>query len=390
MSNWNDADLYDGDFYDNRKVNVYEIDRALDVLLPKKGVVEVRALNVDRGGTVSGYFDVRHRDDLLHAAAELSSSAKGVYLTLNPVNPDLLARAANRCKKYARQTTSDQDITCRRWILLDFDPVRPSGISATDAEHSVAIERAREVIEWLWAIQFPKRSVVLADSGNGAHVMVRCSLPNDAESTELVRAIIGAVAIRFSDERVDVDLTTFNPARISKIYGTLSCKGDDVPDRPHRIAGLLDVPDDILPPKRKHLERLAAMAPMPAVTDKSAGPARSSSFDLARWIEEHELPVCSDNAWQGGRIWILNPCPWNAAHTDRSAFLIRHASGAISARCHHNGCTGKGWHDLRDVVEPGWREQRQQKREIELPDTIPENLRREFRKAVGRRQRRRR
>jgi hypothetical protein len=389
MNSWNDADLDDADIYDHRKVNFHEIGRALDVLLPKKGVVEVRALGVDRGGTVSGYFDVRHRDDLLHSAAELSGVASGVYETLNPVNPDLLARSSNRCKKYARHTTSDQDITCRRWILLDFDPMRPSGISATDAEHTAAIDRAREVYEWLRAIKFPQRSVVLADSGNGAHVLVRCSLPNDAESTELVRAVIGAVAIRFSDEKVDVDLKTYNPARISKIYGTLSCKGDDVPDRSHRIAGLLDVPDDILPPKRKHLERLAAMAPTPAVAANSSRPSPPCNFDLTQWIEEHELPVCSDNAWQGGHIWILNPCPWNAAHTDRSAFLIQHASGAISASCHHNGCTGKGWHDLRDVVEPEWRDQRQVKREIELPESVPENLKREFRKAVGRRQRRR-
>src|SRR5262249_44175120 len=28
------------------------------------------------------------------------------------------------------------------------------------------------------------------------------------------------------------------------------------------------------------------------------------------------------------------------------------------AGCHHNGCAGKKWHDLRDLVEPGWREHR--------------------------------
>jgi replicative DNA helicase len=32
----------------------------------------------------------------------------------------------------------------------------------------------------------------------------------------------------------------------------------------------------------------------------------------------------------------------------------RHRKGAVAAGCHHNGCRGKGWHDLRDTVEPGW------------------------------------
>ena len=157
MSNWNDADLDDADFYDNRKVDVPEIDRALDVLLPKKGVVEVRALGVERGGIVSGYFDVRHRDDLLHAVAEVGGFANGVYLTLNPVKPDLFARSANRCKKYARHTTGDQDITYRRSILLDFDPKRPSGISATNTEHTAAIDRAKEVVEWLARIMHERQ-----------------------------------------------------------------------------------------------------------------------------------------------------------------------------------------------------------------------------------------
>jgi hypothetical protein len=55
---------------------------------------------------------------------------------------------------------------------------------------------------------------------------------------------------------------------------------------------------------------------------------------------------------------VFPVCPWNSDHTHRSAYIVQLANGAIEAGCHHNGCHGKGWHDLRDLVQPGWRERR--------------------------------
>ena len=68
-----------------------------------------------------------------------SPYAKGVYITLNPVAPDLLARRSNRmAKAETGELTSDQHITTREWLLVDADPVRVSGISSTDAEKAQA------------------------------------------------------------------------------------------------------------------------------------------------------------------------------------------------------------------------------------------------------------
>ena len=35
----------------------------------------------------------------------------------------------------------------------------------------------------------------------------------------------------------------FNASRITKAYGTAVRKGDDVPDRPHRLSRILDMPN---------------------------------------------------------------------------------------------------------------------------------------------------
>src|ERR1051326_7465415 len=85
-------------------------------------------------------------------------------------------------------------------------------------------------------------------------------------------------------------------------------------------------------------------------------------FDLERWIAEHLVEVDGPIAWQSGRKWIFRVCPWNADHRNRSAYIVQHASGAIGAGCQHTGCADRGWHDLRDVIEPGWRDKRREQR----------------------------
>jgi len=67
------------------------------------------------------------------------------------------------------------------------------------------------------------------------------------------------------------------------------------------------------------------------------------------------LDVNGPSPWNNGRKWIFRICPWNPDHTNRAAYVVELPNGVIAAGCHHNGCFGKGWHDLRDVVEPGWR-----------------------------------
>ena len=76
----------------------------------------------------------------------------------------------------------------------------------------------------------------------GSHVLYRLDLPNDETTTALIRGTIEAVADRFSGPAVAVDRTVFNAARIWKLYGTTARKGHDMPDRPHRLARLVEVP----------------------------------------------------------------------------------------------------------------------------------------------------
>lgn len=252
-----------------------EIHRALEILAPLPGVIEIRAPKARQGsrtGTAAGYFD--NYEAAAKAAAALSGNAPGVYLTLNPVTPALLARYHNRLAPHADHTTGDAEIVRRRWLLLDFDPVRPAGISSSDAEHEAALERARRCRDGLTSQSWP--APVYADSGNGAHLLYRIDLPNDDATKALLAALLKALANRFDDHRVQIDTGVFNASRISKLYGTPACKGDPLPDRPHRIARILEAPES---PVLVDLEHLRALLPPPAA---APAPSRSAPRSSAQ------------------------------------------------------------------------------------------------------------
>jgi hypothetical protein len=216
-----------------------EILRAARLLMSPDAVHELRAPKAGRLGTISGYFD--NPAVLARAADKLDGLHPGIYITLNPCRPELLARSCNRIQPYAQITTSDHDIALRRWILIDCDPKRPAGISSSDREHSRAIATACGVWDDLRGAGFPEP--VIADSGNGAHLLYLANLINSPETTNVVQRVLKGVAARCAPDDIEIDVSVFNAARICKLYGTLVRKGDSTADRPHRRSRILEIPD---------------------------------------------------------------------------------------------------------------------------------------------------
>jgi hypothetical protein len=197
-------------------------------------------------GIVSGYFDchasfcdsIRALDKLPH---------EGIYFTLQVIDPRLLARAFNRLA-VLKTTTSDRDVIAYRWLPIDLDPVRPAGISASDAELEAAISLRDEIAEKI-SSSYQLPPPVRAISGNGAHLLYR--LPDLAakDYSATVKSYLEEISQRFSNSAVHVDSKNFNPARIWKLFGTTARKGDPVPAgngrpaRPHRLAYIDGVPE---------------------------------------------------------------------------------------------------------------------------------------------------
>lgn len=234
--------------------------KALRTFFEPGDVFEVRVLDAVSPGSTwthneSGYFEY-DQIDVIPNCLDNFVSYGGVYITMNPVNPDLLARANNRLKAArSGESTSDSDILCRRWMLIDIDPERPAGISANEDEKAAALDKAIEIQEGLVSMGFPKPIVV--DSGNGMQLFYRIDLPADDEN--LVQRCLKALE-PCSNEKVHVDLSVHNAARICRVPGTWNRKGDNMNTRPHRVAEVLETPENLVPVSTDLLCSLATAA----------------------------------------------------------------------------------------------------------------------------------
>lgn len=196
-------------------------------------------------GAITGYYD--DQNAFSEAVQGLDGQSHGgIYFTLQVIDPRLLARAFNRMKS-GIPATSDKNVIAYRWLPIDLDPVRPSGISSSDSELREALNLRDTVGDWiaenLW---FPKP--IKAMSGNGSHLLYRLpDLPVNKENQAFVKSTLEGLAQQFNTDKVTIDTKVFNPARIWKLYGTTTHKGDELPGseyreaRPHRMSYIEDL-----------------------------------------------------------------------------------------------------------------------------------------------------
>ena len=349
---------------------------AIGALFEQGDVIEIRALNVgatpDRAGrTHSGYFNFENEQAIRLALQKLDGSAEGIYVVLNRFNPDLLARSNNQIKARPKHTTSDADILEWRWLYIDLDAVRPAGISASDAEHSAALQRIERVRVFLAERGWPEP--IVADSGNGGHLLYRLPALDMKRAADLVKRCLKALSAHFSDAVVRVDESTATAARLCKLYGTMTRKGDATPDRPHRRSALIETPERIEPVSIEALEALASevtATTAPSATAKAAahGPG---ALNVDGWLAQSGLVIIKGpEAFNGGgRRWTLQQCPFNSEH--EKPVVIELASGALVYKCLHKSCSENNWSALRRHVEPDYRSPEGTPQSPVISDDIP-------------------
>lgn len=323
-----------------------EILRALAVLFEPDDVIELRSFPKGRKIVAAGYYDGEHREALADAAVRLNAGRAAVYVALNRIDPQLLGRYRNRIEQGAQATATDANVTRRRWLLIDLDPSRPKDTAATESQVEAARQRARAVFAHLRAIGWP--DPVVAESGNGLHLLYPVDLPNDAESIPLVKGALDSLAAKFDDDVVKVDRSVFNAARITKLYGTTSTKGDHAPDAPWRISRITSAPTrDVV----VTAEQLRALAPKTEpVMSAMATPVPTGDFDLDDFLRRLGIDFQADQH-DGRERFRLAHCPFNPDHGRGEAAIFRWPSGKRGFKCQHNSCATRTWVDLRALVD---------------------------------------
>jgi P4 family phage/plasmid primase-like protien len=315
---------------------------------------EVREVRIPRhnryGNTASGYFDDPGR--MAEAVADWDGKAN-IYVTINPANGALLARAYHRMEPKAEATTSDGDVLRRRWLLLDIDPKRPSGISSTDEELQEARSVLDRVVEHLAAQGWP--APILAASGNGFYALYPIDLANEESATALIKGVLVTLAGLFDTDRAHIDQTVFNPSRIACVIGTKKVKGDPTPDRPHRRSSLISLPECIEPVSEELLRALVGAAPEKPESRRAASFPAFATVEfssLEARLRSAGIAYRAQAADSAGITWYhVERCPW---HEDGPPFECGVGQvlpdGRYAAHCFHNRGSGKGWQEWKEAL----------------------------------------
>lgn len=211
---------------------------------------EVTEVRIPCKPTISGYFD--DHGLFCKAVQGAEKQKKGnIYFTLQLIDHRLLGRACNRLA-VLKQSTSDKDVLAYRWLPLDFDPVRPSGISSSETELKSALALRDQIADEICR-EYELDSPIYANSGNGAHLLYPLPDLPAKKYSEAIKGMLLELSSKYSNDRVTVDSKVFNPARIWKVYGTTARKGDALPERnghearPHRMSYIESIPMGIRP-----------------------------------------------------------------------------------------------------------------------------------------------
>lgn len=315
--------------------------------------------------TVKSMFEVYHQNN--------------IYFVLNQIDEDCYSREQYRqIHTNCKITTNDNDIVRRKWVLIDFDPVRRTGVSSTDEQLELAYKKATEVYNWLTMQGFMR--MVVAMSGNGYHILIPIDIANNRETAKAVEYFLKSMSMFFSDESIDIDKKVFNASRICKLYGTLASKGQSTERNPHRMSRLIQVPSPIVPNDFSLIEKIASVAQAaekPQTTYRQGQPYKK--FELEEWLNDHGIGYKRET-YNGSSKFVLDHCPFNPEHKGKDAVIFQGDDGAISFHCFHNSCDGKTWRDVRLMYEPdayshGYElpsQQRQRQRAMSIVQEQPE------------------
>ena len=219
---------------------------------------------------------------------------------------------------------------------------------------------------------------VLADSGNSYHLRYPVNLPANAESKELNRRLLQGLAARFDNDECIVDPTVFDNARLCKLYGTVSRKGENTPERPWRSSAILEVPTrEVLLPNGTSVTALN-MEPVPlSVIQRtiahlpllvSAGFAEMGAESrhyvdrLQAFLEQNGIPILNgQGVTKGLRHHFHIECPWHDEHgsiTTESSTSVWYGQasageryGYFGFRCIHSSCGKRKWISVLDKFD---------------------------------------
>lgn len=337
-------------------MDTQEIIKTLDVFKTDNGLLEIRIFStINKTEIYSGIFD--NKEDLIREVSKYDKEPYNIYFIFNELKDALNGLPQLNKMMRGAKTVNDKDIKYRRWLMLDFDPIREGDvkdIASTEEEFERSKETARKARKFLVEMGF--KQPVVCFSGNGTHLFFKIEKTEcTAETDKVFQNILKYVAMRFSDSQVDCDVKVYNRARLTKFYSSISRKGGNTSERPHRKSQIVVIPPSLEDTPYSILENISSIYEKTQVSEPihtNNTSYNGNKFDLDDFLAKNGIEVHSEvKLSDGGRKIVLKTCPFDPSHGKDSAIFVS-AQGVITWTCFHSSCMGNNWRTLRLKYDP--------------------------------------
>lgn len=325
---------------------------------------EVRVLpHSDLKYPVSGYFD--NADDLINQIKKNHYESIQLFMTLNEIDSDAECIISHNIFGKGNKAVSGKYIMNYTCIHIDADPEKDDVHSqATEQESEFAKEKINQVYKYLTEQGFPEG--IIAFSGNGYNIDYYVNFSNTKENKSIVKQFLDNLSRLFSDDKVKIDVTTFNPSRIIKLFGCISAKGQNTPERPYRLTKIISVPENKTEVTLKQLKDFNSKHTVNIETKTVRKSAKKSVSlneitsdddkqtakisDVENWLDYYEISYkIKEDDYDGKSctMYILESCPFTEHDNEYCSFICKFDNNNCYFKCHHDHCN----HTIHDLLK---------------------------------------
>ena len=265
------------------------------------------------------------------------------------------------------KAVTDAQITSYEFLFVDVDAKHPKGLSANDKELEEAKAVADTVNQYL--LSMGMTSPIFSCSGNGYHLFYPIESISVVKGKPIIKGILTGLYNVFCKGKTQatVDVVVSNPARIAKIPGSVSKKGQSTLERPHRVSYFLETGDmskkasnDVVERTYLDLQEQQAKSTQ-EVLEESDGHANIVQSnpkvnkkpiiidDFDDWLRRHaDFKVISKKDEETRIVYPMSNCPIREHHENQSgsSFIWDKKTHQVIFNCLHASCHGKTINDV--------------------------------------------
>lgn len=296
-------------------------------LLSTHGVDKINIREIEDGGQSKNEIFFTNEDNKIIEHIESQNDSANIYTTFNYFE-----------KIPTNKSIADKDIKKIKFILLDIDPERTSGTAATNKQK----EEARKVFDN--CLEFLKENGIefyySFDSGNGYHALIPVDIENNVENKNTIKQLLNMLNEKFSTSLAKVDTIVHNPARITRLYGTLNAKGIKENPSNCRLSKVLENHSN---GNTNDFNMIVKMVECNLSSNIDYNNIQKKSpyllvKDLKKWLASYNLNATKYKDLDNGKLYKFKQCPMrNHTHLDNGHYFIVNGNKCYFG-CHHASC----------------------------------------------------